>query len=526
MRLGVLDRFDADSWADEASTSSRSRWLRTARPAQLPPDGDWLTWLILAGRGWGKTRTGAEYVADCARTHPGARIALVAPTFADGRDTMVEGESGLLEVFDESELLGGSRDQAWNRSMGELFLANGSRFKVYSSERPRQLRGPQHHFAWADESAAWLDAHKGTARDTTWSNLLMGLRLPARDGWPDGYRTRVVVTTTPRHVALLKVPDAVLAAEPHKAGLTQKPTTVTTRGRTHDNLANLTEAFKAEVIDPLAGTSLARQELDGEIIEDTDGALLSRALVDRCHVRVGDAWQVVGAGTRIVAVDPATTAGEDSDETGISVVAHGYDGNIYVLGDHSGKGSPEQWALATWTAVHFHSAVAVVIEDNQGGDMCENVLRTAWPEFVRLYLRALRSSERATIDAFLAQQGVKADQRLSGPTRSRFPSSTPPPIVRVHPSGTNSGKWIRAQSAKILYEQGRVKHVIPDGDPTHFVQLEDQLTSWTGSRGEKSPDRIDALVHGINYLLHPSERGNARQTAPQRAVQRTASRWR
>lgn len=503
---GVLERFDVDLWAAEAASSPRAHWLRIARPEQTPPPGDWLTWLILAGRGWGKTRTGAEYVADLARTHPGARIALVAATFADGRDTMVEGESGLLEVLDDAELAGGSRDNGWNRSMGELFLANGSRFKIYSSERPRQLRGPQHHFAWADEAAAWLDAHKGTARDTTWSNLQMGLRLPAREGWPADYRTRAIVTTTPRPVALLKIPDAVLAAEPHKAGIIQKTSTVVTRGRTHDNLANLSESFKAEVIDPLAGTSLARQELDGEILEDTDGALLSRAEVEACHVRSGDAWQVLEASTRIVSVDPATTSGENSDETGISVVARGYDGNIYVLGDHSGKGSPEQWALATWTAVHHHRAVAVVIEDNQGGDMCENVLRTAWAEFVRLYSAAVRGSGRGMIEALLDQQGIKSEPGAAARARVRFPSAQPPPILRVHPSGANSGKWIRAQAAKILYEQGRVKHVVPDGDPTHFMLLEDQLTTWTGARGEKSPDRIDALVHGINYLLHPGER--------------------
>src|SRR5665647_3177721 len=234
----LLDRFDPAAWVEQASTLPRARWAQTVRPNQLPPAGDWLTWLILAGRGWGKTRTGAEYTAELARTYPGARIALVAATFADGRDTMVEGESGLLAVLDENELRGGSQDLAWNRSMGELFLANGSRFKDYSSEKPRQLRGPQHHFAWADEAAAWLDAHKGTIKDTTWSNLLFGLRLPAQPGWPAGYRTRVIVTTTPRPLALIKVPDSVLEREPHRAGIIQRPSTVTTRGSTRENLAN------------------------------------------------------------------------------------------------------------------------------------------------------------------------------------------------------------------------------------------------------------------------------------------------
>ncbi len=244
------------AWAEHAArmfepTSTEATWAEVARPEQLPPLGDWQTWLILAGRGWGKTRTGTEYIADLARTYPGARIALVAATFADGRDTMVEGESGLLAVLDDSELKGGNQDEAWNRSMGELFMKNGSRFKIYPSERPRQLRGPQHHFAWCDEAAAWLDAAKGTSKDTTWSNLLFGLRLPGQKTWPAGYRTRIVVTTTPRPVPLIKVPDSVAEREPHRAGIIQRPSTVTTRGKTSDNLANLSEEFRKEVIDPI-----------------------------------------------------------------------------------------------------------------------------------------------------------------------------------------------------------------------------------------------------------------------------------
>ena len=160
----------------------------------------------MAGRGWGKTRTGAEWIAEKARRYPGARCGLVAQTAADGRDVMVEGESGLLSVLDPAELRGGAIDSAWNRSLGELFLANGSRFKIYSSEKPQKLRGPQHHFVWGDEPTYWYDHAKGTAKDTTFSNMVIGCRLPARPGWDADYRSQVCLTCTPRRTALLKVP--------------------------------------------------------------------------------------------------------------------------------------------------------------------------------------------------------------------------------------------------------------------------------------------------------------------------------
>jgi phage terminase large subunit-like protein len=453
-------------------TPTAATWSEIARPEQLPPPGDWQTWLILAGRGWGKTRTGGEYIADLARTYPGARIALVAATFADGRDTMVEGESGLLAILDDSELKGGSQDVAWNRSMGELFLKNGSRFKIYSSERPRQLRGPQHHFAWCDEAAAWLDSAKGTAKDTTWSNLLFGLRLPAQAGWQAGYRTRIVVTTTPRPVPLIKVPDSVVEREPHRAGIIQRPSTVTTRGKTSDNLSNLSEEFRKEVIDPIAGTSLARQELDAEILEDADGALLTREIIDRNRVRVGE---VPTFSASVLAIDPATTVKAESDETGMVVVALGSDANGYVLDDKSGKYSPDEWGMLAWATALDHGVSAVIVEDNQGGDMCEHVLITTWAKASATYLQKHR----------------------------RMPVR--PPIERVHPSGPGQGKWVRALPVKALYEQNRIKHVT-DPDLVDLSILEDQATAWTGDPKQDSPDRVDAEVHGLTWLMYPQQR--------------------
>ena len=481
------------AWAEHAArmfepTSTEATWAEVARPEQLPPPGDWQTWLILAGRGWGKTRTGAEYIADLARTYPGARIALVAATFADGRDTMVEGESGLLAVLDDSELKGGNQDEAWNRSMGELFMKNGSRFKIYSSERPRQLRGPQHHFAWCDEAAAWLDAAKGTSKDTTWSNLLFGLRLPGQKTWPAGYRTRIVVTTTPRPVPLIKVPDSVAEREPHRAGIIQRPSTVTTRGKTADNLANLSEEFRKEVIDPIAGTSLARQELDAEILEDADGALLTRDLIDRNRVLVGE---IPAFSASVIAVDPATTTKESSDETGIVVVALGADSDGYVLDDQSGKLTPDDWGMTVWTTALRWGVSAVVVEDNQGGDMCEHVLITTWAKASATYLQQHR----------------------------RIPVR--PPIVRVHPSGPGQGKWVRAQPIRALYQQGRIHHVV-DPDVIDLSILEDQATAWTGDPKQNSPDRVDAEVHGLTWLMYPQQRAEKGKRQP---AGRGGQRW-
>lgn len=524
----VLHRWDVRAWANEASSSRKGRWERVARPEQLPPTGDWQTWLILAGRGWGKTRAAAEYVADLARRYPGARIALVAATFADGRDTMVEGMSGLLDVLDDVELRGGTQDSAWNRSLGELFLANGSRFKVYSSEKPRQLRGPQHHFAWCDEAAAWFDAHKGTARDTTWSNLMFGLRLPAKEGWSSDYRTRVVVATTPRNVALLKVPETLAERKPEFAGITQRKSTVITRGPTRDNLANLSEEFKAEVIDPLAGTALARQELEGEILDEADGALITRAAVEACGINLGEVFEMLDSAARVVAVDPAVSTGENSDLTGISVVARGYDGKVYVLGDHSLKGTPQEWAFTVWAAVYAYRASAIVVENNQGGQMVEHTLQSAWPGFATAWMRdphrlageltgervdAIRQASRARLNEAARIDTLMALRDVGVPR--------PRPIHTVHPSGPNSGKWIRAQPVRLMYERGQIKHVRHPNDPLHFMYLEEELTSWTGSRGEKSPDRLDALVHGVDFLLHPKERAKfeaLRQSRPRFAA--------
>lgn len=240
----------------------KERWINLARKEQLAPtDDDWFIWLILAGRGWGKTRTGAEWAAKMARKNPGCRIAFVAATIADARDTMMEGVSGFLNVVADNELRGGSRDKAWNRSLGECYLANGSQIKCYSSEKPGRLRGPAHDFAWADEICAWNDAMLGPqadpAIDTTWSNLVIGLR--------EGKDPKIVATTTPKPVPLIRSRD------PETPGIMQQRRTHITTGSTMDNLANLARTYKETVVDPLMGTRLGRQELEAEVLEDALG---------------------------------------------------------------------------------------------------------------------------------------------------------------------------------------------------------------------------------------------------------------
>lgn len=470
-------RFKDRLAAKLAANRARQRsWLTDRREPQCPPpmSVDWLIWLILAGRGWGKTRTGSETAADWARLYPGCRIALVAATFADGRDTMVEGESGLLAVLDEAELRGGSVDNAWNRSLGELYLANGSRFKIYSSEKPRQLRGPQHHFGWGDELAAWNDAHAGTAKDTTFSNLMFGLRLKAPRGvvWPADYAPRLIITTTPKPVSLLRVGKAVLAREPHRAGLLQRDDVVITTGRTVDNLGNLSATFRKAVVDPLLGTTLGRQELDAEVIDDVDGALVTHDTLDRGRRLIGEMPHLLNT---VVTMDPATTANDSSDEFGIVVVGVDGLGDGWVTDDRSGQMTPDQWGRTAWEAVIDHGASAIVVEDNAGGDMIEHVLATTWR--------------------------VVADERL------RRGLGTPtPPVVRVHPTGIREGKWMRALALQPMLEQARIHFLVDARRPGILDALEDQITTWTGDPKEDSPDRVDAMVHGLTWLLFPMQR--------------------
>lgn len=445
-RLHYLRRLQKELQELEGwETKTRRPWREEARQDQLPPEGDWYVWLILAGRGWGKTRSCAEWCAEKARRYPGCRIALVANTYADARDTMVEGDSGLLACFGRDELRNRSEDGSWNRSNGELFLANGSRFKTYTSEKPWKLRGPQFHFAWGDEAAFWADAGKGCITDTTWTNLAIATRLKKRPDWDDEFRSQIVVATTPRPVALLKVTDP----DPSRAGLMQRPTTIITTGRTMDNIANLSEQYKANVIAPLLGTRLGRQELDAELLEDRQDALWRREWIEETRIGPNNVPDLVRI---VVAVDPAVTDGESAAETGIVVAGASRDGHGYVLGDHTLRGTPKETMDVVAHVYDLYQADRVVAEVNNGGDYIGNLLHTVSPN---IPFRAVRASR---------------------------------------------GKALRAEPVSALYEQRRIHHA------GTYPFLEDQMCQWSPLDTE-SPDRLDALVWAfadLHDLVHAS----------------------
>ncbi len=381
-------------------------WREQARLEQKPPEGNWFVWMILSGRGWGKTRTGSETVLEWVRD--GARhIALVGQTKADVRDTMVElGESSILKIAPQS------LRPSYEPSKRRLTFPNGAVATIYSGDEPDQLRGPQHDRAWVDEFAKFKYPRE------IWNNLLFGLRL----GDP-----RCLITTPPRPLKILKE-------------IMGRDSTVTVQRPTTDNLANLSENYKREIIDPVAGTQLARQELEGQILEDIEEALWRRQWIDDERAALVPPLLRV-----VVGVDPAITSNPESAETGILVVGKSADAQGWVLGDYSLRGKPAEWAREAVAAFHKHMANMFVAEVNQGGEMVELTIHTVWPE--------------AVVDVIHASRG----------------------------------KQTRAEPVAALYEQGRIHHV------GSFPELEDQMCSWIPNV-DKSPDRIDALVHAMNAL--------------------------
>lgn len=315
-----------------------TQWGVWAHDGQQLDHDDWRVWLIRAGRGFGKTRAGAEWVSAVARAQPDARIALVGGTLEDVRRVMVEGRSGLIAVARAHE------PYVWRRGDGEFRFASGAMAFAYSSEVPESLRGPEHHAAWADEIGKW---RRGEA---AWDNLMLGLRI--------GERPQVLVTTTPRPTRLMRRVMAI-------------PGCVETRGRTHDNL-NLDAGWIAEMDDRYGGTRLGRQELDGEMIDEVVGALWTRAGLETRRLRDEPSARV----RVVIGVDPP--AGTDGDACGIVAVARGADDFAYVIEDASVRGlSPEGWARAVAACALRHDADRVIAEKNQGGAMVEAVLRAA-----------------------------------------------------------------------------------------------------------------------------------------------------
>lgn len=341
--LAGLDAAAAERLAHE--------WAWTARPEQMAPPGDWSIWLMMAGRGFGKTRAGAEWVRGVAEQDGKARIALVGASLHEARSVMVEGESGLLAIA-----------PWWNRpafapAMRRLIWPNGAMATLFGAADPEALRGPQFSHGWADEIAKWPHG------EAAWDNLMMGMRL--------GRRPQVVATTTPRPVPLVR---ALMA----RAGAKDAGDVVATRGRTGDNVAHLAPDFLTRMMKYYGGTRLGRQELDGELIEEIAGAMWSRALIERCRVaRLSGASDAGALLARVVVgVDPPAGIGRDA--CGIVVVGLDGEGRGYVIADASVEGlGPEGWARAVAGAAAAHGADRVIAEANNGGAMVESVLRAA-----------------------------------------------------------------------------------------------------------------------------------------------------
>ena len=366
--------------------------------------------MYLAGRGAGKTRTAAEWLAWEAISQPNTRWAIVAPTYGDARDTCAEGESGVLSVLRRYRML-----KDYNRSIGEILLTNGSRIKLFSADKPDRFRGPQHHGAWCDELAAYR-------YEDAWNQLQFGLRL--------GDHPRVFISTTPRPTKLIRA-------------LTSRDdgSVVVTRGSTFDNAKNLAASALADLKIRYEGTRLGRQELYGEIIDEVDGALWTLTLIE--ENRVEQPPQLVRV---VVAIDPATTSGEDSDETGIVVAGITADGHYYVLEDLTCRESPDTWARVAVNAYKKHKADRIIGETNNGGDMIESLLRQ--------------------VDPTISYRKVTATR----------------------------GKIIRAEPVASIYEQHRAHHV------GAFAKLEDQMCNYTPD-SDFSPDRLDALVWAMTDLM-------------------------
>jgi len=390
---------------------------------QLPPEGDWRTWAVMGGRGAGKTRAGSEWVRSQVEgprpTDPGRckRLALIGETIDQVREVMVFGESGILACSPPD------RRPEWQSTRKRLLWPNGATAQAFSAHDPEGLRGPQFDGAWVDELAKWKKAR------ATWDMLQFALRL--------GDHPQVCVTTTPRNVGILKE-------------LLEQDTTVVTSAPTEANRAFLADSFLDEVRARYAGTRLGRQELDGVLLDETEGALWTAGMLEQGRVKAAPEMDRI-----VVAIDPPVTGKGTSDECGIVVagaVTKGpvQDWRAYVLADATvSAASPSTWAKAAIRAMERYGADKLVAEVNQGGDLVASVIRQVDPLV---------------------------------------------PVKSVHAS---KGKAARAEPVAALYEQGRVHHLRGLGD------LEDQMRAMTpqGFEGRGSPDRVDALVWALHELM-------------------------
>jgi phage terminase large subunit-like protein len=392
--------------SDAEIDALRFDWEFWGRQDQFIPKSPWVSWLVMAGRGFGKTRTGAETVRKWVRRYK--YVNLIGATSDDARDIM----SGVLSICPRDER------PIYVTSKRRLEWPNGARSLIFTADEPERLRGKQHMKFWGDELGSWR-------YQEAWDQASLGLRL--------GDNPQCVITTTPRPLKTIR--DLIL-----------DPTTIVTTGTTYDNSANLAPAFLSKIISRYENTRLGRQELYAELLDDTPGALWTRIGIDKARVQK----LTVEIIRIVVAIDPAGSTAEGSDETGIVVAGKGVDGRWYVLEDLSGKYSPDQWGEVAVEAYKRWKADRIVGEVNNGGDMVEAIVRSK--------------------DANCSYKGVHATR----------------------------GKAVRAEPVAALYEQGRVSHV------GYLGALEDQMciftTDYDRVKMKFSPDRMDALVWALNEL--------------------------
>lgn len=448
-------------------------WLEIAHDFQIPPDGVWSIWLMMAGRGSGKTRAAAELVTDRVMSGQSRVIGLIAPTAADVRDVMVNGPGGLVAVAEMRGI-----ECVYQPSYRRVvWPAYGAHATMFSAEEPRRLRGPNHDFVWAEEVAAWQDAWKGDVEETTWNNAMLGLRL--------GDHAPAVVTSTPKPVKLMKQIVERAKVDPEDVRITT--------GSTYANRANLSKNFFKNTVSRYEGTRLGRQELMGELLEDVEGALWQHEWIDATRIIRGD-WYPWWRGTYdrvpqrmvtkklpsnlllptpdmieipeplpydvplpemprvVLAIDPNTSDDPNADEAGIVVAALGADGRGYLLDDRSELAGPTEWAKTAVYAYHEWLVDKAIAERNNGGEMVAITLHQVDPN------------------------------------------------VNVELVWASRGKTTRAEPVAALYEQGRISHV------GEFPELEDELCSWV-SGSPTSPGRLDAVVWAFTNLFNLTLKG-------------------
>lgn len=340
-------------------------WDWNARPKQMIPSGSWLYWLILAGRGFGKTRTGAETVRIWSKKYN--YVNLIGATSDDAREIMVEGESGILAICPKGER------PEYKKHERKLVWPNGHVSLIFTADEPERLRGKQHAKLWPDELAAWRYPE-------AWDQAMLGLRL--------GDNPQAIVTTTPKPIKIIR-------------DLVKDPGTHITTGSTYENKVNLAASFLTAIVKKYEGTRLGRQELNAEILDDNPGALWKRSIIDELRVEKAPALRRV-----VIAIDPAATKNKNSDETGITAEGLGFEGHGYMLADLSLRGTPEEWGRVAVNAFHHFKADRIIAEVNNGGDMVEHVIRSIDPNIPFRAVHASRGKiTRAEPISALYEQG-------------------------------------------------------------------------------------------------------------------------